>query len=116
MMNTDINEAGRLPPTPKPCPGPRYNLLSVAAPFLGVLAVLVFMGIVGTEGHWYWTWRGGAAMGILASACVVGVVFAFVALARSERLWGLTALGFFLNAPLPLLLLWQGLSLLDTWL
>jgi hypothetical protein len=37
-------------------------------------------------------------------------------LARSERLWGLTAVGLLLNTPVPLALLVAGLSQLATWL
>ena len=95
---------------------PRYNLLSVAAPFLGVFAALALLGVFGAEGHWYWTWRGEAVGAVLIGSCVVGLAFALTALARSERLWGLTALGLLLNAPLPLMLLRAGLSFFGDWL
>lgn len=55
-------------------------------------------------------------MSILAGSCLLGFVLACIALARSEKLWGLTALGLILNAPLLLLLLWSGLVNLGAWL
>jgi hypothetical protein len=115
-MNTGPGNGSRLPAAPAPRPSPRYNLLSVAAPFAGVLAALGFLALFGAEGHWYWTWRGGVAMGLLAGACAVGLVLGVIALARSERLWGLTAVGLLLNTPVPLALLVAGLSQLATWL
>jgi hypothetical protein len=72
--------------------------------------------IAGTDGHWYWTWRGPAAMSILAGSCVVGFVLACIALARSEKLRGLTTFALLLNAPLPLWLLAVGLANLLAWL
>src|SRR5262249_49160182 len=116
IMNVDTDNGGRLPTAPLPRRAPRCNLISVGAPFLGALAVVGFLWVVGTDGHWYWTWRGPVAMGILAGPCFVGIVLAFVALARSERLWGLTVVGLVLNAPLPLLLLWNSLWYLESWL
>ena len=95
-------------------PAAWYNLLSVAAPFVGVAAVLGFLAIAGASGHWYWTWRGGVAMAILASAIVAGAVLAFIALARSERCWGFTVVGLILNVPFVLLLLWSLLTQLDS--
>lgn len=97
-------------------PGPRYNIVSIGAPFLGGVSVVMFLWISGVEGHWHWTWRGPAAMSILASSCVAGLVSGLLALARSERLWGLTALDLLINIPLPLTLLWTGLSQLGAWL
>lgn len=109
-----MSDCDQLSTTPRP--NPRYNLMSVAAPVLAVLVLFAFLGIVGTEGHWYWTWRGGVGMGILALFSVVGVVLAVLAWARSERLWSLTLLGLLLNAPVPLALLVSGLSQLGAWL
>jgi hypothetical protein len=110
------HEADRRPGGPRPRSRPRCNILSVAAPLLGVLAAVIVLGAFGADGHWYWTWRGGVVMGLVAGSCVVGAVLAGIALARSERLWGLTALGLALNVPLPLLLLGQGLVFLGRWL
>ena len=116
MVSNSTKGGGQPGIVPTLRPSPRYNVASVAAPFVGVVAVLVFLGIVGTEGHWYWTWRGPAAVSILAAFCVAGMVSAFVALARSERVPALTVFGLILNAPVPLVLLWSGLSFLETWL
>jgi len=92
------------------------HLFSLAVTILGILGTIVFLGIFGIEGHWYWTWRGPVAMGILASSCVVGGVLALIALVRFERFWVLTVFDLLLNLPLPLMLLWAGLSNLANWL
>ena len=91
-------------------------MISIVAPILGVVAVFVFFGIFGNEGHWYWGWRGATVMGILGGSCFLGFVLALIALARSERRWGLTVFGLILNSPLLVLLLWAALSNLESWL
>jgi hypothetical protein len=110
------------PKTPKSRPAARYNLISVGAPFLGVLASFGFLCLSGANFNGWpdWTtrtrWAAGVALAILAVACLVGLASACVALARSERHRGLTVLGLLLNAPLPLLLLRAGLVNLLNWL
>src|SRR5947209_2300130 len=115
MMKIHAQDDDWFPMAPKCRPAPRYNLISIGAPFLGVLADFGFLGIVGTPGHWYWTWRGPTAMAILGGSCLVGLVLTFLAIARSERHWSLTALGLILNARLLLMLLWVDKSILDVW-
>ena len=114
-MRNDTRDGDRFGTAPTPRPSPRYNVISVGMPFLGVAAVFWFLGIIEAGGHWYMTWRGPAALAILTCPCVAGIVFASVAWVRSERLWGLTILGFFLNLPLPASLLLAGLAHLDSW-
>lgn len=114
-MSHDMNAGGGLGTRAGRRP-PRYNVLAVMAPFVGAIAVWIFLGIAGTDGHWYWNWRGTWAMIIFAGACVLGLVSAVVALVRSERHWGVAVLGLVINAPIPLLLLFSGLGSLATWL
>jgi hypothetical protein len=97
-------------------PPARCNILSVAAPLLGIAAASLPVVFSGAQGHWYWAWPGIAAMSILTTFCVGGAILALVALYRSERFWGLTMVGLLLNVPLPLVLLCSGLNFLSTWL
>jgi len=115
MMLNDENSASSLS---KRRSSPRFNLLSLGAPFVGTLVVGLFFAIVGIDSFYSraMSWKGPLAVGILGVSCVVGFVLAMMAWARSERLWGLTVLGVLLNAPLPLILLWTGLQTLGNWL
>jgi hypothetical protein len=115
-MNIDTDDGRRFPTAATSGPSPFYNVISIVAPILGVVAVFVFVGIFGNENHWYGSWQAATAMGILGGSCFLGFVLAFIALARSERLWGLTAVGLILNSPLLVLLLWAALSNLESWL
>ena len=57
-MRHDMEYGGR-PGTPVARrPAPRWSVIAVCAPFVGAAAVLTFLALVGTQGHWYWTWRG----------------------------------------------------------
>ena len=114
-MSNDTRDDDRLGTAPTPRPSPRYNVISVGMPFLGVAALFWFFSVIGASGHWYLTWQGPAALAILTCPVLAGIVFASMAWVRSERLWGLTILGFFLNLPLPAALLLAGLASLDTW-
>jgi hypothetical protein len=101
-MHIDANRGGQLSDTPMPRPAACYNLISVAAPFLGFFAACIFGMVVEDKGYgtliletWIW---------VQVSSFFVGFVLAIIALGRSERLRGLTVFGLILNA-LPLLLL-----------
>jgi hypothetical protein len=101
---------------PDPRNAARYGPISVAMPVVGVMLVAGFLWIGGAEGHWYWTWRGTAAMCLLAGSCLLGVVAAFIAWMRGERFPAFIVAGFVLNAPLLLLLLGSALSNAIAWL
>src|SRR5262249_46772338 len=75
----------------------RWNVVSVWTPFMGFLAGL-FVGIcgngfLGMDGV-FWGFR------VWFGFCCFGFIAAVIALAREERPWGVTALGFILNLPL----------------
>jgi hypothetical protein len=113
---TDMNDDAHSKATSTKRSPARYGPISVAMPVVGVLAVAVFLWICGAEGHWYWTWRGVAAMCLLAGSCLLGVIAAFIAWVRAERFSAFIVAGFVLNAPLLLLLLGSALSHAITWL
>ena len=80
---------------PRPC----WNVVSVVVPFLGVgcaIAVYCLGDYFFHEHPAHFLKHGAMTLGVFL---VFGFASAFIALARSERLWGLTALGFALNAP-----------------
>ena len=109
-MHIDANRGGHLSNAPTPRPTACYNLISAGAPFLGFLAALMFLMIVGFDRP---DVRGGmekleTAIWILGGSFFVGFVLAIIALVRLERLWGLTVFGLILNA-LPFLA-WLGLN------
>jgi hypothetical protein len=117
-MSTETNFGNPNPTSQKPRPTPRCNLLSLISPMVGIIGAIIFFAIVGVDSFYSreMAWKGPTAMSILGSSCVVGLIFSLVAFARSERLRGLTVLGFLLNAPLPLTLVWAGLQQLENWL
>jgi len=71
---------------------PRWNVISLCAPFVGFFAG-VAAALAAPHFRWFdWgfrVWLVFVALGILASA---------LALARREQWWGVTAAGFILNA------------------
>lgn len=95
----------------------RWNVISACTPFVGFLGGLV----VGTAGQGV-LWHGHPAEGlgwgvaVWAMFSVFGLVAATLAWVRAERLWGITAFGIILNAPVPLVFFWVGLSNLLNWL
>ena len=99
------------------CP-PRWNWVSIGTPIVGYLAGIALTAVI--EGVLGWR-RIGEPINVLAFVvwavfCVFGLVAAGIALFRKERLWGLTAAGIVLNAPLPLFFLYFGAAtLLDSW-
>ena len=94
-----IENGGGLIKAPMPRPSPRYNLFSVAALFLGVIAFLIFLAAIEyTDPMHSPEWQTGVALIILGGAGLIGFVLGYMALASSERLWGLTAFGLLLNA------------------
>ena len=105
-------------------PAPRYGLISVAAPFLGVFASFGFLMLTGgflALGHWPdlttgESWLATLAMVILTGSCLAGLASAFAAFIRPGDSRGLAVLGLILNAPPPALLFRAGLQLLLEWL
>ena len=94
-MHIDANRGGQLSYTPTLRPAACYNLISVAAPFLGFFAAWI-LAMIGPD--WHWTLLLETVIWILGGSCFVGFVLAIIALVRLERLWGLTAFGLILNA------------------
>jgi hypothetical protein len=94
---------------PTPRSTPCYNLISVGAPFLGLLGGIGSFCLPGGGGHPEWTWRAGLGIGILELAGLIGFLSALKALVRSEKLWGLTVFGLILNAPFVALLFYWAL-------
>ena len=80
---------------PRPC----WNVASVLAPFVGIACALL-AGFL-RDGHP----MSGLKVGVMALGVflILGFVSACVALVRSERLWGVTALGMVLNSPFVLI-------------
>jgi hypothetical protein len=80
----------------------RWNVVSVCIPFSGVLCgpllgMFVFDRLRGGNSYHPMELIAPALLGWL-TFCAVGLVATSMALLRNERLWGLTAFGFFLNA------------------
>ena len=96
---------------PEQC-APRWNWISIGAPFVGYLAGIL-AGVVWEE---VLGWpRIGEPINLLALViwavfCIIGLAAAGIALFRRERLWGLTATGIVLNAPLVIISLFFGLA------
>jgi hypothetical protein len=84
---------------------PRWNIASVCAPFVGHLAGFL-LSLAGEGVLWHREIIDEPAIVIWAVFCVFGLIAAGIALFRKERLWGITAIGFALNAPLPFLVLY----------
>ena|SRR5436305_10315159 len=85
---------------------PYLNVVSVLTPFVGIALGIPFGLLVvwATNGH-------PAAMakpwaGCYACFVVVGLLSGCIALARSERLWGITVVGLAMNAALLAHLVW----------
>jgi hypothetical protein len=110
--------------SPDSRPAPRYGLISVAAPFLGVFASFGFLMLTGgflALGHWPdlttgESWLATLAMVILTGSCLTGLASAFAAFVRPQESCGLAVIGLILNALLPALLLGAGLEGLLDWL
>ena len=108
MANEDTDRG----PEGKP---PRWNVVSLAAPFAGFLCGFA----VGTAGQGM-LWHGHPSEGLLwgplvwAASCAFGLLAGGISLLRKERPWGLTLLGLILNAlPFLAVLAWL---LLGRWL
>ncbi|MCI0639039.1 MAG: hypothetical protein L0Y72_32005 [Gemmataceae bacterium] len=101
---------------PKHIRPPCWNVVSLTTPFAGFLCGF----FVGTAGHGI-LWHGHPIDGIFwgvavwAVFCVLGLVAVGIAGFRSERLWGITAVGLILNAILPLVILWEAAQNLLNW-
>ena len=96
---------------------PRWNFVSVVTFFVGFLGGVV-VGTAGQGALWTGHPMDGIFWGVLVWTvfCVLGLVAAVVAWSRSERFWGVTAVGFALNAFLPGAFLLTGISNLVMWL
>jgi len=94
-------------PPPAPRRAARWNVLSVLIPLAGwIIAYCVTISINYPKSDAMIDSRPIFVFGLIVIvASILGSISAFVALARSERLWGITALGFALNAPGLMLLL-----------
>lgn len=92
----------------------RWNWVSLATPFVGFFACILVDGVGVSFGLWPRPviMPNTAPVITLGVFGVFGLVAACVALRRRERLWGLTAIGIVLNAPLALMLLVCGLAIL----
>src|SRR5262245_14233904 len=103
-----------VPRRPRPC----FNLMSVLAPFVGILATIMFLGLTGDGGLWYWNLGSGDAWVafFLGASCLAGLVTGLVATVRKEQMWGLTAVGMLLNAPVVMAFLVASVSALIGWL
>ena len=80
---------------PRPC----WNVLSIFAPFLGIACgfSVLFLGDYFFQQHpAHFLKHGAITLGVFLA---IGFASACIAFARSERLWGITALGMVLNAP-----------------
>jgi hypothetical protein len=84
-------------PPPRARPGACCNAISLYAPIIGVIATGAFVGAADSKWHWSWAVYLTPAIGILLGFFLLGFVFALAAVIRSERLWGLTAVGLILN-------------------
>ena len=78
-------------PRPRPC----WNVLSALAPLAGFACALLAALI--RNGHSMSALKAGVTT--LGVFLFVGFVFACIAIVRSERMWGITAIGMALNAP-----------------
>ena len=84
---------------------PRLNIASVCTPFVGFLAGGL-LSMAGEGVLWHRSIIDEPAIVIWAAFCIFGLIAAGIAVFRKERFWGLTAIGFSLNAPLPFLVLY----------
>jgi len=116
IVNVNDTDARRFVTTVPRRPRPCFNLMSVLAPFVGIAAIIAFLGLTGADGHWYWGWWGAWVAFLLGASCLAGLVAGLVATARKERLWGLTAVGVLLNAPVVLTFFVASVDALKLWL
>jgi hypothetical protein len=95
-------------------PSARWNIVSVATPFVGLLCGVVVYAQ--SDGHPLF--GPGIARGVIVWTlfCVFGLLAAGVSRARAERWQGITTAGFVLNAILPAFLLCSGAFFLMSWL
>jgi hypothetical protein len=85
LKSTSVLAPLVLPPRPPAC----WNVISVFAPFVGLLCAFLVGGLMAGGWDRMW-WMAGLAFGF-------GLLSGLIALARGERLIGITALGLFLN-------------------
>lgn len=79
---------------------PRWNLVSICTPLVGFLcAVVATTAAVKWLGYERGVIFDELPILVLTAFGVFGLIAAGVALFRTERLWGLTALGIVVNAP-----------------
>jgi hypothetical protein len=91
-----IDDDGR--PTLCQRPRPCWNVLSAIAPFLGIGGAIVAYCLGQYFFHQHPAHLKTAAM-TFGAFLLFGFISACIALVRSERLWGITALGIAINAP-----------------
>lgn len=77
---------------------PRWNLFSLATPLIGYLCAVAVAALFDPQAI-----ISLPAFAAWGSFCILGLIAGIIASFRKERLWGLTALGFLLNAPLPMI-------------
>lgn len=68
-----------------------WNVLSLCAPFIGLLVGLLVM-LSSTTGEFR------MAIGLFCACCALGLLCAMVAVTRGERGWGVTLVGFVINS------------------
>jgi hypothetical protein len=83
-----------------PRPAPRLNVASVVAPISGVLVGCVVFYVLDNQFNWWAGQAVDAGIRTLAWFVAIGFVCAFVALARGEKWWGVTAFGLIMNGVL----------------
>ena len=79
----------------------RWNVISVCIPFVGFV-VGVVVGAGGRDVLWDGHPMDGVMWGfrVWFGFCALGLLSALIAIVRSERMWGVTLVGFLLNVPL----------------
>jgi hypothetical protein len=85
LKSTSVLAPLVLPPRPPAC----WNVISVFAPFVGLLCAFLVGGLMAGGWDRMW-WMAGLGVGF-------GLLSGLIALARGERLSGITALGLFVN-------------------
>ncbi len=96
---------------------PFWNLVSLAMPFVG-FGIGFLIGVFGQGILWSGHPMDGIFWGVLPWTifCVLGFVAAIVAKRRQERMPRVTIAAMILNAALPVLLLYSGITALLGWL
>ena len=78
-------------------PAPRFNVLSVVAPVLGVLVGCVVFYVLNNHFNW-WAGRAvDAGIRTLGWFVILGFACAVIALVRRESWWGITAVALAVN-------------------